>query len=56
VLFQKVWTYFDGKLAGKTLAIWGLSFKPNTDDMRDAPAAIEWSRKPTRRERAQGVG
>jgi UDPglucose 6-dehydrogenase len=38
VLFQKVWTYFEGRLSGKTLAVWGLSFKPNTDDMRDAPS------------------
>ncbi|MEA2595864.1 MAG: UDPglucose 6-dehydrogenase [Thermomicrobiales bacterium] len=38
VLFQKVWGHFGGKLTGKTLAVWGLSFKPNTDDMRDAPS------------------
>jgi UDPglucose 6-dehydrogenase len=38
VLFQKVWSHFGGKLNGKTLAVWGLSFKPNTDDMRDAPS------------------
>jgi len=38
VLFQRVWEHFGGKLAGKTLAVWGLSFKPNTDDMRDAPS------------------
>jgi UDPglucose 6-dehydrogenase len=38
VLFQKVWEHFGGKMAGKTLAVWGLSFKPNTDDMRDAPS------------------
>jgi UDPglucose 6-dehydrogenase len=38
VLFQKVWEHFGGKLSGKTLAVWGLSFKPNTDDMRDAPS------------------
>lgn len=38
VLFQKVWAHFGGKLAGKTFAVWGLSFKPNTDDMRDAPS------------------
>ena len=38
ILFQKTYRYFQGKLAGKTIAIWGLSFKPNTDDMRDAPS------------------
>lgn len=38
VLFQKVRDYFDGDLAGKQIAIWGLAFKPNTDDLRDAPS------------------
>ncbi len=38
VLFRKVSAYFEGRLEGKTLAVWGLSFKPNTDDMRDAPS------------------
>ena len=38
VLFDKVSHYFQGDLTNKTVAVWGLSFKPNTDDMREAPA------------------
>ncbi len=38
--FKKVYDYFDGDLKGKTFALWGLAFKPNTDDTREAPAFI----------------
>ena len=40
VLFNKIMNYFDGDIAGKTIALWGLSFKPQTDDMREAPSLI----------------
>lgn len=40
VLFQKVMKRFNGDLNGKHFAIWGLSFKPNTDDMREAPSVV----------------
>jgi UDPglucose 6-dehydrogenase len=36
LLFKKISEYFDGDLGGKTIALWGLAFKPNTDDMRAA--------------------
>jgi UDPglucose 6-dehydrogenase len=40
VLLDKVMHHFDGEIAGKTFALWGLAFKPNTDDIREAPSRV----------------
>ena len=40
VLFEKLKDYFGGNLTGKTVAVWGLSFKPRTDDIREAPSLV----------------
>src|SRR4029078_10976931 len=37
-LFAKINTYCGGDVRGRKIAVWGLAFKPNTDDMRDAPS------------------
>ncbi len=40
VLFNKIKAYFNGHLEGRKIAVWGLSFKPETDDMREAPSRV----------------
>jgi UDPglucose 6-dehydrogenase len=40
VMTKKIRKYYKNELAGKTIAVWGLAFKPNTDDIREAPALV----------------
>src|SRR5690606_2550526 len=40
VLFRKIMAHTGGSVAGRIFALWGLSFKPNTDDMREAPSRM----------------
>ncbi|MDP6466384.1 MAG: UDP-glucose/GDP-mannose dehydrogenase family protein, partial [Pirellulaceae bacterium] len=40
VMIHKIEEYFGGDLTGKTIAVWGLAFKPRTDDIREAPALV----------------
>ncbi len=39
-LFEKIRAHYDGDVAGKSIAMWGLAFKPSTDDMREAPSRV----------------
>lgn len=40
LLFRRMLAHFGGSVAGRTIALWGLAFKPNTDDMREAPSRV----------------
>jgi UDPglucose 6-dehydrogenase len=40
VLFRRIQAHYGGDLKGRTFAVWGLAFKPNTDDMREAPSRV----------------
>ena len=40
ILFEKLANYFEGDIKGKTIAVWGTAFKPNTDDMREATSLV----------------